>query len=140
MAQVSSERNSIPGDQIDHCIEAPSDRETEFQPLRHQLQGLNTEFEHFLSYSFTPKTVRKHSGVIQIFIDYLEWDTDVTSIEDITRGIANSYFRTWYLNGANDLRESELKTSIKKFFRFLAEQKNIVYGVRSHQSITSSED
>ena len=126
MTKIISGRISIPSKKIDNYIEAPLDREAEFRPLRSQLRQLNGEFKQFLSQSFTPKTVRKHSGIIDLFIDYLEWDTDVTSIDDITRGIANSYFRRWYLNGTNDLRDSELKTSIKKFFRFLAEQKNIV--------------
>lgn len=126
MAKVFSRQISILGKQIDNYIETPRDHKTEFKPLRRQLQQLNGEFKRFLGRSFTPKTVRKHSGVIALFIDFLEWNTDVTSIDDITRGIANSYFRTWYLNGFNDLRESELKTAIKKFFRFLAEQKNIV--------------
>ena len=126
MAKVFSGRISISGNQIGNYIEALGDRESEFKPLRRQLQQLNSEFESFLSYSFTPKTVRKHSGVIDLFIDFLQWNTDVTSIDDITRGIANSYFRKWYLSKIGDLRESEIKTSIKKFFRFLAEQKNIV--------------
>ena len=126
MAQVFLGRVSISGDQIDNYIEAIGDREAEFQPLRRQLQQLNGEFKRFLGRSFTPKTVRKHSGVIELFIDFLEWHTDVTSIDDISRGIANSYFRKWYYSKIGDLRESELKTAIKKFFRFLAEKKNIV--------------
>jgi len=98
MSKVFSRRISIFGDHIDNYIETPRDRKTEFKPLRRQLQQLNGEFKRFLGRSFTPKTVRKHFGVIELFIDYLEWDTD----------------------------ESELKTAIKKFFRFLAEKKNIV--------------
>ena len=126
MAKVFLGRVSIPGGQIDNYIEAIGDREAEFKPLRRQLQQLNGEFKRFLGRSFTPKTVRKHSGVIELFIDFLEWHTDVTSIDDISRGIANSYFRKWYYSKIGDLRESELKTAIKKFFRFLAEKKNIV--------------
>lgn len=126
MANVFRGRISIPGDQIDNYIEALGEREAKFQPLRRQLSQLNQEFENFLALSFTSKTIRKHTNVIHLFIDFLEWHTDVTSIDDITRGIANSYFRRWYLSKIGDLRESEIKTSIKKFFRFLAEQKNIV--------------
>jgi len=120
MAKVFSGRISIPGDQINDYLDAVGDREAEFKPLRCQLEKLNTEFESFLGCSLTPKTVRKHSHVIGLFIDFLAWNTDVTSIDDITRGIANSYFRKWYLSKIGDLRESELKTAIKKFFRFLA--------------------
>jgi hypothetical protein len=32
--------------------------------------------------------------IIELFIDFLCWDTDVRRIEEITRGIANSAFRT----------------------------------------------
>lgn len=126
MAKVFLGRISIPGSEINNYIDALGDREAEFKPLRRQLQQLNGEFKRFLGRSFTPKTVRKHSGVIELFIDFLEWHTDATSIDDITRGIANSYFRKWYLSKIADLRESEIKTAIKKFFRFLAEKKNIV--------------
>ncbi len=94
MAKVFSRQISILGKQIDNYIETPRDREAEFKPLRRQLQQLNGEFKRFLGRSFTPKTVRKHSGIIAIFIDFLEWNTDVTSIDDITRGIANVIIHT----------------------------------------------
>ena len=125
MAKVFLGRVSIPSSEMDHYIQARSDREAEFQPLRRQLRQLNGEFKRFLGRSFTPKTVRKHSGVIDLFLDFLEWHTDVTQIEDITRGMANSYFRKWYYSKIADLRESKLKTALKKFFRFLAEKKGI---------------
>ncbi len=125
MAKVFLGRVSIPADQMDDYINSIGDRESEFQPLRRQLRQLNGEFKRFLGRSFSPKTVRKHSGVIDLFIDFLEWHTDVTSIDEITRGMANSYFRKWYNSKIGDLRESELKTAIKKFFRFLADKKDI---------------
>jgi hypothetical protein len=52
------------------------------------------------------------------------WDTDVRHIEEITRGIANSAFRQWYLRKVGDRTESELKTAIKKFFSFSQEKGN----------------
>jgi len=72
MTKIISGRISIPSKKIDSYIEAPLNREAEFKPLRRQLQQLNGEFKQFLSQSFTPKTVCKHSGIIDLFIDYLE--------------------------------------------------------------------
>lgn len=69
MAKVFSGRTPIPGDQIDNYIHALGDRKAEFKPLRSQLQQLKGEFKQFLSQSFTPKTVRKHSGIIDLFIE-----------------------------------------------------------------------
>ncbi len=60
-----------------------------------------------------------------MFIDFLQWHTDVTSMNEITRGIANSYFRKWYIGKIGDKTESELKTAIKKFFKFLDQEKGI---------------
>jgi hypothetical protein len=47
------------------------------------------------------------------------------SAAEMTRGIANSAFRQWYLRKVGDRTESELKTAIKKFFPFLAQDKGI---------------
>jgi len=60
-----------------------------------------------------------------LFVDFLCWDADVKSIDEITIGIANSHFRKWYVSKIRDCSESELKSAIKKFFQFLADKKNI---------------
>jgi hypothetical protein len=36
---------------------------------------------------------RNHMAIIALFIDFVCWDTDAPRIEEITRAIANSYFR-----------------------------------------------
>ncbi len=59
-------------------------------------------------------------AIIALFIDFVCWDTDVRRIEEITRGIANSAFRQWYLRKVGDRTESELKTAIKKFCNYSA--------------------
>lgn len=64
-------------------------------------------------------------AIIALFIDFVCWDADVPRIEEITRGIANSYFRLWYPRKVDDRMESELKTAIKKFFQFLAQDRGI---------------
>ena len=69
--------------------------------------------------------MRKHTAIIALFIDFVCWDTDVRRIDEITRGIANSAFRQWYQRKVGDRTDSELKTAIKKFFQFLAQDKGI---------------
>ena len=69
--------------------------------------------------------MRKHTAIIALYIDFVCYDTDVRRIEGITRGIANSYFRQWYLRKVGDRTESELKTAIKKFFQFLDREKGV---------------
>ena len=53
-------------------------------------------------------------------------NTDVRRVEEVTRGIANSYFRRWYMGKIGDCTESELRTAMKKFFEFLATEEGIV--------------
>jgi site-specific recombinase XerD len=89
------------------------------------LDELNQEFEAYLTEQFSVRTARKHSCKVALFIDFLCWNTDVKSIDEITRGIANSLFRKWYMSKIGDCSENELKSAIKKFFQFLAEKKDI---------------
>jgi hypothetical protein len=64
-------------------------------------------------------------AILGLFIDFVYWDTDVRCIEEITRGIANSAFRQWYLRKVGDRTESELKTTIRRFFQYLDRDKGI---------------
>jgi hypothetical protein len=93
--------------------------------MRKQLEQGARDFERALAHQYAPKTVRKHMAIIALFIDFVCWDTDVCRIEEITRGIANSAFRQWYLRKVGNRTESELKTTLKKFFQFLAQEKGI---------------
>ena len=125
MARVFRGKIAIPGDQMEAYFEALGQFETAKAPMRKQLEQYARDFEHALAQQYAPKTVRKHMAIIALFIDFVCWDTDVCRIEEITRGIANSAFRQWYLRKVGDRTESELKTAIKKFFQFLAQDKGI---------------
>jgi site-specific recombinase XerD len=125
MARVFQGKIAIPGDQIDAYLEALGQFEHEKAPLRTQLEQYAHDFAHALAQQYAPKTVRKHMLIIELFIDFVCWDTDVRRIEEITRGIANSAFRQWYLRKVGDRTESELKTAIKKFFQFLDQEKGV---------------
>jgi site-specific recombinase XerD len=106
-------------------FEALEQFETDKQPMRQQLEQCARDFERTLATQYTAKTVRKHTAIIALFIDFVCWDTDVRQIEEITRGIANSYFRQWYRSKVGDRTDSELKTAMKKFFQFLDREKGI---------------
>ena len=125
MARVFQGKIAIPGDQMDAYLEALGRFEQEKAPLRTQLEQYARDFAHALAQQYAPKTVRKHTLIIELFIDFVCWDTDVQRIEEITRGIANSAFRQWYLRKVGDRTESELKTAIKKFFQFLDQEKGL---------------
>jgi site-specific recombinase XerD len=125
MARVFRGKIAIPGDQMEAYFQALEEFETDKEPMRKQLEQCARDFERVLTQQYAPKTVRKHTAIIALFIDFVCWDTDVCRIEEITRGIANSYFRQWYLRKVGDRTESELKTAIKKFFQFLDQGKGI---------------
>lgn len=125
MARVYTGKVEIPGEKIDDYFDAMQDREEDFKPFCRQLRRWRGAFYRHLSKTFSLRTARHHAVVIDMFIDFLQWHTDVTSMNEITRGIANSYFRKWYIGKIGDKTESELKTAIKKFFKFLDQEKGI---------------
>ena len=93
--------------------------------FREQLEELNREFRQSLTEKYSRRTAEKHYQVVDLFIDFICWDMKVQSIDEITRGMANSYFRRWYISKIGDRTESEVKTSVKKFFQFLDKDKGI---------------
>jgi hypothetical protein len=125
MARVFRGKIAIPGNQMEAHFQALEQFEHDKQLLRKQLEQYAHDFAETLARQYTPKTIRKHEQILALFIDFVCWDTDVRRIEEITRGIANSHFRQWYQRKVGDQTESALKTTIKKFFHFLAEAKEI---------------
>ncbi len=125
MAHVVTGKITIPGEKLSEYLQALEEIEQATAPFRKQLEQLNREFERSLETKFSKKTARKHALVIEVFIDFVCWQTDVRSIDEITRGIANSSFRKWYRRKTGEGSESELKTAVKKFFQFLDKEKGI---------------
>jgi site-specific recombinase XerD len=125
MARVFRGKIVIPGNQMEAYFDALEQFEKDKVPMRKQLEQCARDFERALAQQYAPKTVRKHTAIIALFIDFVCWDTDVHRIEEITRGIANSAFRQWYLRKVGDRTESELKTAVRKFFQFLDQEKGI---------------
>ena len=126
MAQVFTGKVAIPGDKIDEYFKAMEEAEKAREPFRRHLMDLNREFADYLSKKHTRRTASKHSDIVEIFIEFVCQHTDVEKIEDITKGIANSYFRKWYKKKVWDSStENDLRVAIKKFFQFLATEKGI---------------
>jgi len=127
MAKVYTGKVAIPGDQIEAYFKALEETERQREPFRKSLESLNREFAQYLSRGLGYRTVRKHAGTIEMFIEFLCRQTDVERIEDITKGIANTHFHTWYKRKVWDSTPpSELRTSVSRFFEFLASEKGIV--------------
>jgi len=126
MAKVYTGKVVIPGDQIEAYLKALAEAEKAREPFRNHLESLNREFAAYLSQSCSVRTVRKHVGIVEMFIEFLCRYTDVEKIEDITKGIANTHFHRWYRRKVWDsTTPAELKTGIIKFFTFLAQEKGI---------------
>lgn len=126
MANVFTGKVAIPGNKINEYFNAMKEAEEERAPFRKQLESLNIEFENYLASKFSKKTAKKHSNIIDMFIEFLCGYTDVEKIEEITKGIANTHFRKWYKKKICDSTTIEdLKIALGKFFQFLASEKGI---------------
>lgn len=128
MAKVFTGRVVIPGDKMAEYFEALQQAEAQRAPFRESLEQLNQEFAEFLGAQYVPKTVRKHTGIVDLFIHFICGYTDVEKIEDITKGMVNSHFRSWYKRKVMDsATESDLRVALRKFFQFLATEKGMVH-------------
>jgi site-specific recombinase XerD len=127
MAKVFTGRVIIPGNQMDEYLAAMAAAEAQQAPFRESLEQLNQEFGDFLAAKYVAKTVRKHTGIVDLFIHFVCRYTDVEKLEDITKGLVNSHFRSWYKRKVMDsATESDLRVALRKFFQFLAAEKGIV--------------
>ena len=114
----------ISGEQFEEFIKG-NKKVDEFEGF---LLELNKEYEEFLSIKLTQKTVRKHIQISDLFINFLCFDNGISNFNEITVGIANSYFRKWFRSKIDpSFGETELKGSIKKFIQFLHVDKRITF-------------
>jgi site-specific recombinase XerD len=61
-----------------------------------------------------------------MFIEFICQHTDVEQLEEITRGMVNSHFRSWYKKKVWDsATDNDLRVALRKFFQFLATEKGI---------------
>lgn len=134
MAQVFSGKVVIPGDQFEAYLQQLVETEKAIAPFREQLEKYNQEFGQFLASKYVPRTVRKHTNIVDLFIHFICVYTDVKKIDEITKGMVNSYFRNWYKRKVMDsATDNELKVALRKFFQFLSTEKGI-----THQKVLDS--
>ena len=128
MAEVFSGKVVIPANQLEQYFESMQQAEAARAPFRQSLEQLNQEFGEFLATKYVPKTVRKHTGIVDLFIHFICGYTDVEQIEEITKGIVNSHFRSWYKRKVMDsATDSDLRVALRKFFQFLASEKGLTH-------------
>lgn len=126
MAKVCTGKVAIPGDKLEEYFQAIAAAEEARRPFREYLESLNEEFAEHLTQRFSERTVRKHTSIVAMFIEFLVRYTDVESIDEITRGIANTHFQKWYKRKVWDSSTpNDLKTALRKFFTFLSQEKGI---------------
>ncbi len=71
MARVFRGKIAIPGDQIEAYVKALGQFENAKAPMRTQLEQCAYDFERVLAQQYAPKTVRKHTAIIALFIDFV---------------------------------------------------------------------
>ncbi|MDI6793743.1 MAG: site-specific integrase [bacterium] len=128
MARVFTGKVVIPGDKIDDYLELMAEAEKEREPFRKSLAGLNEDFADYMldEKGLTERTARKHGWIVGMFIEFLCSQTDVESLEEVTRGIANTHFRNWWKKKVwSSETPNDLRVALKKFFQFLAAKKGI---------------
>src|SRR3989338_3127978 len=128
MVNVFTGKVSISGDKIEEYFALMEAAEKAREPFVQYMNKFNLEFaDHLSKHGFADKTIAKHTTIIDIFIDFLARYTDVEKVEDVTKGMANTYFKQWYKRKVIDSTTSdEIRVAITKFFTFLSEEKNIV--------------
>lgn len=127
MSKVFTGKVVIQGEQIQNYLQALEAAEAARAPFRERLKSLNKEFAAFLTVKYVPKTVRKHTNIVDLFIHFICGYTDVEEIEEITKGMVNSQFRSWYKRKVCDSStESDLRVALNKFFQFLEKEQGIV--------------
>jgi hypothetical protein len=98
----------------------------EWVAFARQLRRLQDDFCRALARQYSPRTVERHRLRLQVFCDYLGDETAVMRLEQVTKGMVNSGFRRWYHHKVwHQTSDSELRTTLRKFFWFLAQKKGI---------------
>jgi site-specific recombinase XerD len=90
------------------------------------LNKLKEQFYGHLLEKYSERTARKHTSVVDLFIEFICRHTDVESIEEITRGMVNTYFKQWWKRKVWDsTTPDQLRVALNNFFSFLATKKGI---------------
>ena len=126
MPKVFTGKVVIAGNQLDDYLQALEAAEKARASFRQYMNAINAEFAEYLAAKYVPKTVRKHTSIVDMFIEFICQHTDVEQVEEITRGMVNSHFRSWYKKKVWDsATDNDLRVALSKFFQFLATEKGI---------------
>jgi hypothetical protein len=126
MPQIFTGKVVIPGEQLPQYLEAMAETEAAREPFRRHLERLNEAFGAWLATTYTRTTARKHTGVVGLFIDFLCDCTYVERLEDVTRGMVNSGFRSWVKRKVWGGPDADvLRVGLRKFFQYLDTQQGI---------------
>jgi site-specific recombinase XerD len=112
---------------IDEYIAALKAWEEFRAPFKVQAEALAEEFIDSLhKQGLSKRTINKHQMNIEIFIVYLKQYTDADDFATVRKGMVNTEFFQWYRRKVLDRCDpASLKSTTRKFFKFLAEEKGI---------------
>lgn len=112
---------------IDEYIEALRLWDEHRAPFRAQAEALADEFVDYLcDQGLSERTIRKHQMNMEMFIVYLTQYTDADDFATIRKGMVNTEFFQWYRRKVLDRCDpASLKSTTRKFFKFLADEKGI---------------
>ena len=85
MARVFRGKIAIPGEQMEAYVEALGQFEQAKAPMRAELEQCAQDFARGLAQQYAPKTVRKHTAIIALFIDFVCWDTVIFSSSQVLK-------------------------------------------------------
>ena len=96
-------------------------------PFKAQAEALADEFVDYLhEQGLSRRTINKHRMNIEIFVVYPTQYTDADDFATVRKGAVNTEFFQWYRRKVlKRCDPASLKSSTKKFFKFLAEEKGI---------------
>jgi site-specific recombinase XerD len=112
---------------MEDYLAAMEAREQHRAPFKAEAETLADEFIDYLDeQGLAERTIRKHGQNIEMFIVYLTQYTDADDFATVRKGVVNTEFLRWYRRKVlNRLDQASLQSTIKKFFKFLAERKDI---------------
>ena len=114
-------------DTMEDYVAALEARDRRRAPFKARAEALASEFIDYLyEQGLSERTVRKHGQNIEIFTVYLTQYTDTDDFATVGKGTVNTEFFRWYRRKVlNRLDQASLKSTTKKFFKFLAERKGM---------------
>lgn len=77
MAKVFTGKVVIPGDKIDEFFKAMEAEEKAREPFRQYVDAWKKDFENYLTKRLSTRTARKHTLIVEMFLEFLYRYTDV---------------------------------------------------------------